>query len=135
MSSLCQTGMFTIQPSTVVLPVGAHAQFQCQHLDAITLTWSIGGVYLYQYHPPNVTTTVFLQVSTLTIPGLVRHNGTAIQCKAIFNLATDDHELSNVAYLLLQGKKVTLINKHAGCFKSLQAKLIINDELVAKTAH
>ena len=82
-------GMFTIQSSTVVLSVGACAQFQCQHLEAITLTWSIRGVFLYQYHPSNVTTTVFLQVNTLTIPGLVRYNGTAIQCKAIFNLATD----------------------------------------------
>ena len=96
---------------TVFQAVGVDAQFQCKNLDAITLTWSIGGIFLSQYHPPNVTTRVYLLVNTLTVPGITRYNGTAIQCKAILNLYTDEHELSQIAYLFLQGIKQRTKNK------------------------
>lgn len=98
-------GAFTIQPTSVVQAESVEARFFCQNQGALFLTWSIGGVLLSNYHPLNVVEELEeqTQISILRIPALVRHNGTAIQCKAIFSVHLS--ELSQKAYLTIQSMR------------------------------
>lgn len=96
------TGDFTLQPTSVVQVEGLTCYFYCQNNDARKLTWSIGGLLLSSYHPPNVfVVRNELLISTLSIPATANYNGTAIQCKAIF--LSSPSEFSHEVMLLIQG--------------------------------
>ena len=62
---------------------GVDAHFHCNiHISALNIKWRINEVSLSQSHLPNVTSQSSGSNSTLTLPALAMHNGTALQCGA-----------------------------------------------------
>lgn len=101
--SLVLIAGFTVHPSSVIQAKDAMARFDCQTdlEQAIDIKWSIGGVFLSQYHPTGVIAQRRGQSSWLSVPAVTQYNRTVIQCKVIDSSLSN--ELSKPAYLTVQG--------------------------------
>ena len=72
---------FVESPSNIIQPVGSVAEFRCQHqsLNAV-INWLVNGSLSSQF--PDATQIDSGNVSTLTIPSVLEHNGTEVVCRA-----------------------------------------------------
>ena len=90
----------------MIVAVDDEAVFRCQHASANTIEWKINGTSLGDFHPPNITQTIFSSGSsthTLSIQALASYNQTSVQCVAFLDTTMRRSEESSPVLLLIQG--------------------------------
>ena len=75
---------FIESPSNISVLLGfeTEAVFRCRHSTANAISWRVDGSPVQEF--PNITISLSNQLYTLTIPAMLKYNGTEVVCVALF---------------------------------------------------
>ena len=91
----------TPDPLTVAVEQGT-ATFYCQHSSSDAINWRVNVTSVNKINSPNIATTTFTGVNTITFQTILEFNQTTVECVAIFFDGSPPQFTSPVA-LLIQG--------------------------------
>ena len=76
---------FEITPDSLTVAVEeGTATFHCQHSSSDLVGWTVNGTSYNKISSPNITTTTFTGVGTITFQTLLKFNQTTVECVATF---------------------------------------------------
>ena len=82
------------------------ATFRCQHSSSDAINWRVNGSSQNKINSPNIFTSTYTDVDTITFQTLVEFNQTTVECVATFFDGSPPQFTSPVA-LLIQGSLPT----------------------------